>query len=58
MLTRRLIMIDKLELKKIDGLRIDKKPFQPISLKKDTKLPESKKSMKTTENVKPGGYKY
>ncbi|MGY8864147.1 MAG: hypothetical protein ACKVJK_00825 [Methylophagaceae bacterium] len=51
-------MIDKLELKKIDGLRIDKKPFQPISLKKDTKLPESKKSMKTTENVKPGGYKY
>lgn len=58
MLTRRLIMVEKLELKKIDGLRIDKKVFQPIKLKKDTKLPESKKSMKTTENVRPGGYKF
>jgi hypothetical protein len=58
MLTRRLIMVEKLELKKIDGLRIDKKPFQPINLKKDDKLPESKKSMKTTENVKAGGYRY
>lgn len=58
MLTRRLIMVEKLELKKIDGLRIDKKVFQPIKLKKDTKLPESKKSMKTIENVRPGGYKF
>ena len=51
-------MVEKLTLEKIDGLRIDKKPFQPINLKKDTKLPESKKSMKTTENVKAGGYRY
>lgn len=51
-------MVEKLELKKIDGLRIDKKVFQPIKLKKDTKLPESKKSMKTIENVRPGGYKF
>ena len=51
-------MVEKLELKKIDGLRIDKKVFQPIKLKKDTKLPESKKSMKTTENLRPGGYKF
>lgn len=51
-------MVEKLELKKIDGLRIDKKAFQPINLKKDDKLPESKKSMKTEQNIRPGGYKF
>lgn len=51
-------MVETLKLKKIDGLRIDKKPFQPIKLKPDQKLPEEKRSMKTTENTRPGGYKF
>jgi len=39
-----------LKLNKIDGLRADKVTYQPVKLKANTKLKESPRSMRTSDN--------